>query len=95
MTFNQIWNEIKESVDLPKLVAELATLREQMKKEAVTVEHDAAVGDISKAEQAAKAGDGAKAVEYLKSAGRWAFDNATKIGTTLAAEVLKKSLLNP
>jgi internalin A len=95
ITFNQIWNQIKESVDLPKLAAELTTLREEMKKEAVTVEHDAAVGDISKAEQAAKAGDGTKAIEYLKSAGKWAFDTATKIGTTLAAEVLKKSLLNP
>lgn len=95
MTFNQIWNEVKESVDLPKLAGELAVLREQMKKGGTTVEHDAALGDVSKAEQAAKAGDGAKTLEHLKSAGKWALDAATKIGTSLAAEMLKKSLLGP
>jgi len=63
-----------------------------MKKQAVTPEHDIAVTDIAKAEQAAKAGDRSQIAEHLKAAGQWALDIATKIGTSLTVEVLKRTL---
>ena len=78
--------------DLPKLAEELTTLRAAMKAEAVEVEHDEAVAQIGKAQIEAKAGNGEKALAHLKSAGKWAFDTATKIGTSVAAEVIKKSM---
>jgi hypothetical protein len=31
-------------------------------------------------------------LEYLKKGGVWALDTATKIGTSVAAEVIKKTL---
>lgn len=92
ITFNQIWNQLQGSIELPKLGEELARLRQAMKKEAVEPEQDIAISEIAKAEQAAKSGNGPKVLEHLKSAGKWALDVATKIGTSLTVEVIKKSL---
>lgn len=92
MTFNQIWNYMQSSVDLSQLANELTRLRQEMKKEAIEPEQDIAVSEIAKAEQAAKSGYGAKTLGHLKSAGKWAFDVATKIGTSLAAKAIKKSM---
>jgi len=80
------------SRDLSELAGELATLRRAMKGEGTEPEHDAAVGEVAKAEQAAKAKDSSKVAESLKGAGKWALDVATKIGTTLASEALKESM---
>ena len=92
MTFQQIGGNIEKRMDLSELAGELATLRRAMKGGATEPEHDAAVGEIAKAEQAAKAQDSSKVAESLKAAGKWALDAATKIGTTLASEALKESL---
>jgi hypothetical protein len=74
------------------LANELALLRQEMKKEAIESEQDIAVSEVAKAEQAAKSGDGSKTLQHLRSAGKWALDTATKIGTSLAVEVIKKSM---
>jgi hypothetical protein len=91
MTLTQVQNELPASVDLPQLAMELSKLRQQMKAEAVEPEQDIAVSDVAKAERAAKAGDRSQVVENLKSAGKWALDVATKIGTTLAIEAIKSA----
>jgi hypothetical protein len=64
-----------------------------MRKEASDPEHDEALGAVASAEKAAKQGDGPKALEYLKAAGKWAMDVATKIGTALAVEAMKQSMM--
>lgn len=92
MAFNQIGGNIERAMDIPVLAGELATLRQVMKGEATEPEHDAAVGEVAKAEQVAKAKDSSKVAENLKGAGKWALDVATKIGTTLASEALKESM---
>jgi uncharacterized protein YjbI with pentapeptide repeats len=91
-TFNQLWNQSKDSIDLAKLAEELAQLRTALKQEAVEVEHDVAVGEVGQALIEAKAGNGSKVMGHLKAAGKWAFDTATKIGTSVAADVIKKSM---
>jgi uncharacterized protein YjbI with pentapeptide repeats len=94
MTFNQIQqigSRIAESMDLAALASELETLRQALKKEAVTGEHDIAVVDISAAKRAAEARDSGKLAESLRSAGKWALDVATKIGVSLATEAIKQS----
>ena len=92
MTFNQIWNQIQGSIELLKLAEELSRLRRAMKQEAIEPEQDIAISEVAKAEQAAKSGNGPKVLEHLKSAGKWALDVATKIGTSLTVEVIKKSI---
>ena len=39
-----------------------------------------------------KAGDGPKALEYLKAAGNWALDIATKVGSRLVLDVFTKAI---
>jgi len=92
MNFNQVWNQFGHDIDLPSLAGELSKLRAELKKKATNAEDDIAVGSLALAEQAAKKGDGSKTVEYLAKAGKWALDAATQIGTTIAAEAIRKSL---
>lgn len=91
MTFTQIGSQIEKTVDLLQLADELSKLRQAMKKDAAEAEQDIAISDVAKAEQAARAKDASKVAEYLKSAGKWALDVATKIGAALAIEALKQA----
>ena len=79
-------------MELNSLASELAQLRLNLKERAVEPEHDMAVGSIAEAEQAAKEGDGPRALRHLKTAGKWTLDVATSIGKTVAAEAIKASL---
>jgi hypothetical protein len=94
MTFNQIQrigSQIAKSMNLAALANELEVLRQALKNEAVTEEHDIAVVDIGTAKRAAEAKDFGKLAEALKSSGKWALDVATKIGVSLATEAIKQS----
>jgi hypothetical protein len=83
---------VDENIDFIVLAKELTLLRSEMKKRAKTDDHDIAIGEISKAEKAIKTGDKNKLYENLKAAGKWALDVATKIGTTIAAEMIKSAM---
>ena len=48
-----------------------------------------AIGAVGAAAAAAQQGNGAKTLEYLKKAGSWAFDVATKIGADSVAAAQK------
>jgi hypothetical protein len=67
-------------------------LRGYPRQEAVEPEHDIAIGAVANAEVAAKEGDGPKTLEWLGKAGKWALDNATKIGVGVATSALKTAL---
>ena len=88
VVFQQVWNKAGSSIDLPKLADELARLDTEMQKEAKEPEHRLATANVSMAEKAAKEGNGPKALEYLKAAGQWALDTATKIGVSVASDAL-------
>jgi hypothetical protein len=92
MTFQQIWNQVQGSVDLPQLARELGQLQATLRTEAKEPEHEIAIGAIAAAEAAAKQGNGAKALEYLKKAGGWAFDIAKNIGVEIAVAAMKSAL---
>jgi uncharacterized protein YjbI with pentapeptide repeats len=92
MTFNQTINT-GESLDLVALAVELAQLRMAIKnKQDSSPQADVALGEIAKAEIAAGEKDESGVWQHLKAAGKYALDTATTIGTTLAAEVLKKAM---
>ena len=79
-----------------KLSCEAATsshgqLRQELRKEADTPEHDSSIGEIAAAEVAAKC-KGPQALEHLKKAGNWALGIAEKIGTTIAESAIKSAL---
>ena len=89
MTFQQIWQQSSSEIDLPTLATQLSQLRAAMSEERESAEHDISIGQVAAAEQAASKGDGPKALEYLKNAGKWALDIASKIGVELATATLK------
>ncbi len=84
----QNYNEL----DLNALGRELEVLRLELKRLSQTSEEDIAVGAIAAAEIEIKHGNRSKAKEYLKQAGIWALDTATKIGVGLAVVALKTAL---
>ena len=73
--FVQLWNnKAAQDIDLGALAQELARLRAALKEPAVEPEQDVALSEVAKAEMAAKANDGPRALQHLKAAGRWALD---------------------
>lgn len=90
LTLNQAARS-PEPMDLLVLADELSRLRAAMKAEASDAAQDGAVGDVAKAEQAAKAKDGFRVSEHLKSAGQWALEIAEKIGVRLAADTISRA----
>lgn len=89
MTFNQIWNQAKDNIDLPTLTKELNTLRDEMQKSAKDAEEYAEIGAIASAEIEAQKGDGPKALSALARAGKWALSVAEKIGVGVATAAIK------
>ena len=86
------WHEYKDSIDLSALAKELATLRAAMRQKGTTTEQDKAIVAVGSAEEAAKQSDGESMFGYLRQAGKWALDTATKIGTTVAVDAIKKAI---
>ena len=92
MSFQQIWNQNSDTIDIGQLESELVELRTALATEASDPEHQIAIGSIAAAEKAAAAGNGAKSLEYLKSGGKWALTIAEKIGVPVATAALKAAL---
>lgn len=92
ITFNQAWNQLSGTMDLPSLKGELDLLRQALKREATDPEHDIAIAQVANAEIAAKEGDGAKMLEHLRKTGQWVLSVATKIGVTVAATAINHAL---
>ncbi|MBX3419167.1 MAG: hypothetical protein KF851_16295 [Pirellulaceae bacterium] len=87
-TFNQLWIQNAGDIDLHKLAADLESLVGAMKERASEPEHQIAIGNVEAARQCAENGDGAKALEYLKAAGKWTLNVARDIGVGVAAAAI-------
>jgi hypothetical protein len=88
---NNTWSA--PTIDLPRLAADLVELRRAMRAEAKgEAEEDVALGEIAKAEAAARSGDQKGALQALKAAGKWAFSVAEKIGVGVAIAAMKPLL---
>ena len=91
--YDNTFQQVQGSVNLPRLAEELVQLRKAMKSQSTgTREEDKAIGAVADAEDAATKGDSSGALRYLKPAGTWALEIAEKIGVPLAIEVLKKTI---
>lgn len=92
MTFNQIWNQDTNNLDLVTLKNDLSTLRKVMEQEASTAEHYSEIGAIANSEIEIEKGNGAKALEALSKTGKWSLSIAEKIGVGIAVVAIKNSL---
>jgi hypothetical protein len=86
------WQQTMESVDVSDLFEQLKKLRLAMKQDAVEPDHDVAISSVALAEIAAKEGKKTEALKHLKSAGKWALQVATKIGSDIAVAALKAAM---
>jgi hypothetical protein len=91
-SFAQSLAEAASQIDVAALSAELALLRAELKKLATEVEHEFSVANVAAAESAAKKGDAEGSLKYLKAAGKWALDTATKIGTQVAVKAIESAI---
>jgi hypothetical protein len=82
------WNNIARSMNPEALRSELLQLKEALGEDCKTDEAE----NVAAAERAIESGNGERAVEFLKKAGSWALQTATKIGTDLATNALKQAL---
>ena len=89
MTFNQVWNQTKDQIDLPTLAKELNALRNEMQKSAKEAEDFSEIGTVATAEIEAQKGDGPKVLSTLAKAGKWTLSLAEKIGVGVATAAIK------
>lgn len=79
-------------IDVAALVAELKSLRSEMRNQATTTEDDEAVVAVGQAISAAEDGDVAGLTKYLKIAGKWAMGIASSVGAGVAVAAIKSAL---
>lgn len=89
ITFNQIWSQNKNDIDLNQLSDQLSNLRTELGRQASSPEQFAEIGHIANAEIEAKSGNGPKVMEFLSKVGKWSFDTATALGVAVAANAIK------
>lgn len=82
-----------KDVNVQAIVDFLEPLIPHLKAKASTAEEYVALGNTMGALDAARGGDGGKAVERLKAAGQWVFSVATQIATGLATDAIKAMVL--
>lgn len=92
INLNQVWENTQQNLDLSQLAEELSNLRLQLDREETELDDHDTVGVLARAEAAAKAGDGPKALQHLARAGNWALKIAEKIGAEVATKAIKLSL---
>jgi len=92
ISFQKVWAQLQGSASVEELAKELGELRTAMRSAASEPEHELSIGAVAAAQAAAEEGDGVRTLEYLKKAGNWALDVATKIGLNIASFALKGSL---
>jgi hypothetical protein len=86
--FSNLWQENAAQIDLAALAQELTKLLPQLESSDDGT-HDAEIAAATAAQVAASAGDGPKALKWLKTAGKWVLDNADKIGAVVVSTALK------
>ena len=95
-TIGQTFTHQSLVIDPVALAQELPRLRQALVDEAEDPKHYEIVGAVRTAEiEASKPEDEqeqSKIMQSLARAGQWAFDTATKIDTTVAAEAIKQSM---
>lgn len=88
-TFQQLNNSGSDNLNYELLNAQLEQLRAELLKTATTPDQYKAIGSVAAAEMAAKEKKGSEVVKYLKGAGQWVFDTATKIGVSVVSDIIK------
>jgi len=90
--FIEKWDNLKSSIDLKQLAEELAQIREYGAQSIHGPEGENTKEQIRVAEEAAKQGNGPRALMALAAAGKVALEFAVHTGAILTAEVIKEAI---
>lgn len=91
-TFQQLNYSVPDDLDYLRLSEQLELLRIELVRNAKGSDEFKAIAEVAEAEAASKEKDGSKVIRHLKTAGKWVFDNATKIGVDIVTELLKQKM---
>jgi hypothetical protein len=80
------------SPTLGDLAQELFKLHSEMKSHAKSAGQHEAIIQVLAAAEAAKENDSLSVMSHLKAAGKWAFDFASRVGSSLAATAIAKAM---
>ena len=92
LKFTQVWREQKSEINLGELTKQLCEVRRAGHLSAHSRGEYVALADLVHAEDAAKRGDGPRALSHLARAGDWALGIAVSIDALVAVEALKTAI---
>ncbi|WP_224089908.1 hypothetical protein [Arthrobacter sp. StoSoilB13] len=92
VSFNQLWLQKKDELDLGTLASELELVRVKARATATSPEEDDATAEAGKAQRAAEAGDGPTAMSHLARAGNWVLSIAEDVGAAVVSAAIKASI---
>jgi hypothetical protein len=82
-------NNSQEENDRENLLDSLVKLREEMLRQASSLDETLEVAKVAEAEKAIKDGNLSKGKVILSTVGKWTYDIATKLGVAIVVEMLK------
>lgn len=91
-SFQHINQTAPDNFDFEVLTLELEKLKKILKEKAEQPEEFVSVSNVASAEKASKEKNYGKAVEFLKSGGKWVLDTAKDIGVNVVAELINKQM---
>lgn len=91
-SFQQINQTAPDNFDFEVLTLELEKLKKALKEKAEQPEEFLSVSNVASAENASREKNYGKAIEYLKSGGKWVFETAKEIGVNVVAELINKQM---
>jgi hypothetical protein len=91
-TFEQTQNLdlSKLAIEISNVLSELEAERQNLKERGEkTLKYDSAIGKLADAQQSVEDSDKDSAFKYLKSAGSWVADLASKVGASVITDIIK------
>ena len=92
INYQAAWDGLRQQVDLASLVGQLEQLQGELRTRAQTSDDFRSLAEVVSASEAAKANDGSRVLQHLKTAGAWALDVAQKIGVSVAAKAIQSAI---
>lgn len=92
ISFVNIWNTMKDSIDTNSLENELQVLVKELMNKAKESSDYEKIAAVSRARYELEKANGPGMLEQLKKAGKWALDVALEIGKDIAAKVISEAI---
>ena len=93
MTFIEVWNSLRQTIDMEALKHDLITLRTELSKKAKTDDEYKALSQVSMAFEDLKNANGPGMLKRIRNSGEWVFGVAKDIGVSVLADLIKRHMM--